>query len=66
MTPILVAPEGTAGVTQQNFQCRSCAGREGARHFVCWAFRTLGRMARGLPPALQMAQEFSEGHGILS
>ena len=27
-------------------------------------FRTLGRMARGLPPALQMTQEFSEGHGI--
>ena len=28
------------------------------------SFRTLGRMARGLPPALQMTQEFSEGHGI--
>ena len=65
MIPIIVAPEGTAGVTQQNFKLVALAPvEEEPGTLFAGAFRTLGRMARDLPPALQMTQEFSEGRAL--
>ena len=52
-------------MTQQNFKLVALSSvQEEPGALFAGDFRTLGRMARGLPPALQMTQEFSEGHGI--
>ena len=52
-------------MTQQNLKLVALSSiQEEPGALFARGFRTLGRMARGLPPALQMTQEFSEGHGI--